>query len=375
MLDGSDRLGRVPSRATDDVLEESGGRLRLGGYFWSPSGMPEHIAAAAGKAMGASPAQAGARGLPELREALAHETSRSGGTCIKAADVTVTAGAMAALQALWLAILSPGEEVITVAPDYFIRGSVQLAGGRLIRVRSEDPSRSGVREAMARIGPHTRAVYLSNPRNPTGQLLEHEDFLALEDGLAHNPRVVLVVDEAYERMSHDHCLFTSAWHHEPLRPNMVVVRSFSKSFALPGLRLGWVIAPSWVTSRLAEVLEWQQLYGSAITQTIAISAVLGDQTWLDRQLEGLTASRDRMVWLLSQSRQLTFQLPLAGPFVYLHAAHEEGSATLTSLLNARGVPVVSGEAFGDLPGHVRLPFSGPLEDVEQAYKIIADVLG
>lgn len=370
------RLGRVPSRVTDDALDASGRRLRLGGYFWTPSGIPEYIATSASRSLSVSAGLAGARGLPQVREALAHDTSFGTTAALDPDDVTVTPGAMAGLYALWCALLTPGDEVITVAPDYFIEGSVQLAGGKLIRARAEQATRSGLHEAVGQISPRTRIIYISNPRNPTGQLLEDSDFLTLEDALAHHPDVVVVIDEAYERMNHSSGRVVSAWRNEQLRPNMVVVRSFSKSFALPGLRLGWVLASRWITARLTEVLEWQQLYGSAVTQTIAIAAVLGEQAWLDELKVPLTRNRDVMVRLLSEIPRLTFQVPLAGPFVYVntgvHAGPHRASATV---LNALGVPAVSGEAFGDLPGRLRIPFSGPIEDVEKACEIIADVFG
>jgi aspartate/methionine/tyrosine aminotransferase len=308
-----------------------------------------------------------------VREALAHYTSH-GGTVINPDDVIVTPGAMAALHALWCALLAPGDEVITIAPDYFIEGSVQLAGGKLIRVPSDQGIRPGIQEAVGRIGRRTRAIYLSNPRNPTGQLLESSDFSTLADGLARNPGVVIVIDEAYERMNHAGGRVTSAWHDEALRPHLVVVRSFSKSFALPGLRLGWVVAPRWITSRVAEVLEWQQLYGSALTQTIAASAVLGDQAWLEKLRVRLTTSRDVMVRLLSQVPGLAFHVPSAGPFVYVDTGANGGSdGAPTSRLNALGVPAVSGAAFGDSPSRIRVPFSGPVEDVEEACELISSM--
>jgi aspartate/methionine/tyrosine aminotransferase len=311
-----------------------------------------------------------------VREALAHDTSVGAGATVDPDDVTVTPGAMAGLYALWCALLTPGDEVITIAPDYFIEGSVQLAGGKLIRVRAEQAARSGLHEAVGKISLRTRIIYISNPRNPTGQLLEDSDFLILEDALAHHPDVVIVIDEAYERMNHGSGRMASAWRSKQLRPNMVVVRSFSKSFALPGLRLGWVLAPRWITARLAEVIEWQQLYGSAVTQTIAIAAVLGEQSWLDEVKVSLTSNRDVVVRLLSEIPRLTFQVPLAGPFVYVNSGVNAGSHEASAtLLNGLGVPAVSGEAFGDLPGRLRIPFSGPIEDVEKACEMIADVFG
>jgi aspartate/methionine/tyrosine aminotransferase len=369
-------LEPVPSRAVEETLENHPDRLRLGGYFWLPAGPPRHIEDVAARALRNHHGQVGAAGLPSLRDALVDEARRRLGVCVSASEITVTPGAMAGIHAICCALLAPGDEVITIAPDYPIAGSVRLAGGRLVRVRPSRPSGSGVGDAVRQIGSRTRALYLSNPRNPSGGLLNDEDMSCLANALELNSNVVLIVDEAYERMCHVRGSLVSAWSVEALRDRTVVVRSFSKSYALPGLRLGWILAAEWVTSRLRRVLEWQQLYGSVVTQTIALQAVVGDQDWLDDMAVCLTTSRNLMVRRLRQIVGLKFQVPLAGPFVYVDTTALSASSQLSAgALVSAGLSALPGEAFGDLSGHIRIPFSGPRVDVERACTLIEQMCG
>lgn len=187
-----------------------------------------------------------AHGLPELRECLA-ALAREEGLRSQASEVAVTQGAKAGLLATLAALVEPGDEVIHPAPCYpatpFL---VRRLGGVPVEVPEGADGLAGWgAAAAARIGDRTRAVVVATPSNPTGSVLPPEEAVTLH-AACRRSGAVLVLDEAYRG-------FVFSRHRAPgvEGEGVLRLRSASKTWAVCGWRLGWVLATAEMADRVA----------------------------------------------------------------------------------------------------------------------------
>lgn len=188
-------------------------------------------------------------GLPRLREILAE---RSPGDRTSADNLVVTHGAKGALLALFTSLVEPGDEVIHSLPCYpAYPAMVRRCGGVPIGVAETDAGFSGwAASVAARVGPKTRAVILSSPSNPSGSTLSRDDLIALRT-LCADHGVRLVFDEAYSAFRFE----PRADSNDDFGPDGTLIRigSASKGLALPGWRIGWIVADSELVNRVTGV--------------------------------------------------------------------------------------------------------------------------
>lgn len=187
-------------------------------------------------------------GVPALRAAFAEAATRRRGTTVAADQVLVTSGATHAIAVVLHAILGPGDEVLVLSPQWlFATGLVWAAGGvpREVPVfleLSADPTFDFVSVVEAAVGPRTRAIYFNNPNNPTGFRLDERALGAVAD-LAERHDLWLIADNAYENYD-----FTPGGFLDMATVGNAAGRTFSvhtcsKTYAMPGARVGHLIAP------------------------------------------------------------------------------------------------------------------------------------
>lgn len=141
-----------------------------------------------------------AAGVPELREAIAEEVSRSRGVPVGAEQVVVTPGGKPVMFFAILALVERGDEVVLPDPSFPIYASmVRFAGGVPVPVplRQENDFRLDGEEFRAAVGERTRLVILNSPANPTGGVLAREDLAAVAETLREFPEAVVLSDEIY----------------------------------------------------------------------------------------------------------------------------------------------------------------------------------
>ena len=316
-------------------------------------GLPEHVVEAVASVLGRSMAAPPARGLVQLREALAGELRRSAGREVDAGgELLVTNGAMHALGICFRSLVEPGDEVVVPAPCFFFDGPIRAAGAVPVYVHSResdgwwwDP------EALeAAVGSRTSVLLLCNPGNPTGHVPAPEE-VAGAVRVAERHGLLVVTDEAYEAAIWDGAPFTSA---AGLTEEVVVVRSLGKSLSLPQLRVGIVCGPAARLEACARTLEWDCLRVDLAAQTAALAVLDGPRDWLDAVRAGLVADRAVAHGAVEATPGLSAALPAAAPFLFVHA--DSGEPVADDLTRV-GVPVVDGVHF-QAPGHARLPFAG-----------------
>jgi aspartate aminotransferase len=224
-------------------------------------------------------------GIPELRRALAEKLKTKNGIAdIVPRDVFVTNGAMHALYVTFGALLDAGDEVIIPDPMWTeVADNIRLAGGTPVRVALDASTEFGYDpEAVARaVTPATKAIFINSPHNPTGAVSSRATLEALV-AIARERDLWIVSDEAYEDV-----LYEPYEHHSVAAiagdwsDRVISVFSFSKSHAMSGLRVGYVVTRSpIVQERMQKLLRCTINGVNSLAQWGAVAAVTGPQEHL-----------------------------------------------------------------------------------------------
>ncbi|UVM58371.1 aminotransferase class I/II-fold pyridoxal phosphate-dependent enzyme [Pseudomonas sp. B21-012] len=315
------------------------------------------------------------RGKLALRQAIARRHQQRSGQPTGADQVTVLAGAQCALFCVAQCLLNPGDEVIVAEPMYVTYEAVFGACGATVipvPVRPENGFRVQAEDVAARITPKTRALALNSPHNPSGASLPRSTWEALAElCIAHD--LWLISDEVYSELLYD------GEHISPgslpgMAERTATLNSLSKSHAMTGWRVGWVVGSQALATHL-ENLALCMLYGSPdFIQDAAVVALEQQLPELAAMREAYRQRRDLVCECLADCPGLRALKPDGGMFVMVDIRQTGLSAQAFSyrLLDHHGVSVLAGEAFGpSAAGHIRLGLVLGAEPLREACQRIA----
>lgn len=197
-------------------------------------------------------------GLMELREQIAIKTQNLYGTIYHPdTEITVTAGATQAIYTAISAVIHEGDEVIIFTPAYdCYEPAVEMNGGRAAIVQMRAPDyKIDWTHVRKLINPRTKMIIINTPHNPTGTMLNKEDFIALEKLIA-NTDIILLSDEVYEHIVFDDNKHYSAAMFPKLAERSFIVASFGKTFHNTGWKLGYCIAPEMLMNEFRKVHQY-----------------------------------------------------------------------------------------------------------------------
>lgn len=297
MLLADDGQLRPTIFAEMSALAASTGAINLGQGFPDEDG-PQQVPDAAKLAIDSGENQyPPGRGIPLLREAIARHQHRFYGLEFDAErEVLVTAGATEAIAATLLALLEPGDEVVTFEPFYDSYGAmIALAGGVHVTVPLLAPEfRPDLDQLRDAVTSRTRIILINSPHNPTGTVLD-KPTLELIVELAHQHDALIVTDEVYE-----HLTFSTpgAARHIPIsslpgaRERTITISSGAKTFSLTGWKIGWIIAPAELVDAVLAVKQFlTYVNGAPFQPAIALGLSLPDSYFADAA-STLAAKRD-----------------------------------------------------------------------------------
>lgn len=363
-------LGRVGSREVDARVEQlqRQGReiLRLLPYPDRP--LPEHVVQAAIEAV-REPHSPPSRGLPRLRQAIAARLAQELPIELNPDEhILVTSGGMHALFISFAGLLDAGDELLVPAPCYFLQGIADLLGFRIVYVPmfEEENFRFDVGRIADAVTPRTRAIFINTPVNPTGYVLTTQDLTDLIE-LAAEKGLWLVSDESYDRMIYDGARHVSPLNLPGALPFTVLIRSMTKTYAMPAWRVGYLVAPAATIEKMTRILEWQSLYGNGVSQAAAEAALSGPQEWLDGVAGDFQRNRDCLMEFIQSSEHLICVIPQGGPFVFVNGSRlgVDGDFLAKYLLEECGIAATPGPTLQSR-NHVRIPMGGRLETVREA---------
>ncbi|HEX2255055.1 MAG TPA: pyridoxal phosphate-dependent aminotransferase [Thermoanaerobaculia bacterium] len=321
-------------------------------------------------------------GIPRLREALAERYARAYGAPWGPGDVGVSVGAKAALFELALALYEPGDEVVLPSPCWVsFPEQIRLAGAEPVTVPTSpaDSFRIHADALIERFTERTRAVLVNSPSNPTGGVIGAEDLRRLAAACAERD-ILLVCDETYERFVYDGGTHASVAALAGEFPDTVVlVGSFSKTYAMTGWRLGYFFAPPAVFRAVSDVQSHATSNPTSFAMAGAVAALEQGESAVAEMIAEYAARRELLVPRLDALPGVTCRPPsgafYAFPDVSEHSADRViGSVALAEyLLEEAHVAVVPGEAFGD-DRHIRISFACSRDELERGLARIAEAL-
>ena len=304
-------------------------------------------------------------GIPELKSAICAKFARENGLTYTPAQVNVSPGGKPVIYNAMVATLNPGDEVIIPTP-YWVSypDMVLLAGGEPVFVDTSadkgfklDPA-----ELEAAITPRTRWVLLNSPSNPSGAAYTRAELRAVADVLMRHPHVWVLTDDMYEHLIFDDFEFTTIAQVEPgLYDRTLTMNGVSKAYAMTGWRIGYAAGPEPLINLMRKVMSQTTSNPSSISQWAAVEALNGPQDFIKPNAKLFQGRRDLVVSMLNQANGMVCPKPEGAFYVYPSVEKLIGktapSGTLissdqafaTELLEAEGVAVVHGAAFGLSP--------------------------
>jgi aspartate aminotransferase len=314
-------------------------------------------------------------GTPALRKAVAERLARVYGAPWSAADVVITVGAKAALFELALALFDAGDEVVIPSPCWVsFPEQIRFAGGEpvLVPLCADDGFRIRPEPLIDAITENTRAVLVNSPSNPTGGVISQEELDRLAAACAERG-VLLISDETYERFVYEGEHASVARLAERYPETVVLVGSFSKTYAMTGWRVGYVLGPKAVIGAVSNIQSHATSNVTTFAMAGAVTALKEAEPDVERMIGVYRERRDFLVPRLNELPGVTC-LPPAGAFYAFPKVSgaygrsdgglNDSIAFAEALLEEAGVAVVPGAAFGD-DDHVRISFACSHEELER----------
>lgn len=312
---------------------------------------PPHIIAAAKHALRTHPNEVSAvAGLPELRAAIAEKLRRENGIPAQAENVIVTTGGQEGLFLIMQALLDPGDEVLVPDPRYTSYDeAIESAGGRMVMIPTDHADAFNLRpEAVeAALTPRSKALLIVTPSNPTGGIVTEERLRQIaEIAIRHN--LIVISDEIYEQFVYD------GWRHFSIGalPGMaertITLNGFSKTYAMTGLRVGYVCAPANVIDALTRIKALTTGPAAAVSQRAALAALTGSQEPV-REFVRIYDERRRVLMAGLRDLGLDYSEPRGAFFLWTNSSSVGIHATELSylLLKEGRVLIFPGTGFGE----------------------------
>jgi aspartate aminotransferase len=353
---------------------------------------PDNIKQAAIKAIesGRASKYTAVDGIPELKAAVSRKFKRENELDYKPGQIIVGTGGKQVLYNALMATLNPGDEVIIPAPYWVSYPDMTLlAGGTPVAV--ETHMRDGYKmkpEALEKaITPQTKWIIFNSPSNPTGAAYTRAELKAITDVLVRHPQVHVMTDDMYEHLVYDDFKFFSPAQVEPaLYERTLTINGTSKAYCMTGWRIGYAGGPEPLIKAMAMLQSQSTSNPTAASQWAAVEALDGPQDFIPRHNKIFKERRDLCVSMLNQAKGIQCPRPEGAFYVYPSCDGAIGKKSptgkklatdedfVTELLEAEGVAVVQGSAFGIGPAF-RISYATKTEDLEEACRRIQRFCG
>jgi aspartate aminotransferase len=305
-------------------------------------------------------------GIPELKDAIVRKFKRENGLDYTRAQVNVSPGGKAVIFNAFLATLSPGDEVIIPAPYWVSYPDMALlcdARPVFIQTRLDQGFKLQPEDLAEAITPRTKWVLLNSPSNPSGAAYTVAELRALAHVLVGAPDVHVLTDDIYEHLVYDGFIFSTIAQVEPaLYARTLTMNGVSKAYAMTGWRIGYAAGPEAIIRGMAAVMGHSTSNPCSISQYASVEALDGTQDFIQPNQRLFEQRRNLVVSMLNQAPGLTCPMPEGAFYVYPSCAGLIGRRVpgggvviatdedfARELLEAEGVAVVHGAAFGTSP--------------------------
>ena len=309
-------------------------------------------------------------GLPDLRQAIADDVSRSRGVPVKADEVVVVPGGKPIIFFSILALCDVGDEVIYPNPGFPIYESmINYVGATAVPIRLQEERDFGldVDELASLISNRTKIVILNSPQNPTGGVLTRQDIHEIADAIG-DRNIMILSDEIYSR------LIFEGEHHSIMslpgfKDRTILLDGFSKTYAMTGWRMGYGVMRFDLATHITRLMTNSNSCTASFTQIAGIEALRGDQSSVDHMRDEFKRRRDAFVAGLNRIKGFCCRMPKGAFYVFPNITRTgwHSKKLADALLEEAGVACLSGTAFGEYgEGYLRFSIANSLENLNKA---------
>lgn len=318
---------------------------------------PEHIIKAGfDAAMNGKTHYTSSYGILELREGISRKMKEVNNVPAQIPNVLVTPSKFA-INLAAMTLMNPGDEAILPEPYYLSYiDIVRLHGGKAITSPTDENYGFDFDDMRKLVTPRTKMIIFSNPTNPTGKVYSEKEIRALVDFALEN-NLYLVSDEIYEDLVFEGKMFSPASIPEMFEKT-ITISGFSKSYAMTGWRIGYMIADEKIIKAANKVQQQTITCAPSVSQYAAVAAI-NDRETPRKFKEAFSKRRDLVYSLISESSSLHMRKPEGAFYAFVKYDLDEPSDSYTErLLNEKLVVVTPGSAFGNQgEHHFRLSFA------------------
>jgi len=315
-------------------------------------------------------------GLPELRQAIAEEVSRTRGVQVKSDEVVVVPGGKPIIFFTILALCDAGDEVIYPNPGFPIYESmINYVGARPVPIRLQEQKDFSfdVNELAALITDRTKLIIINSPHNPTGGVLTRQDIRDIAKVIG-DRNILVLSDEIYSRLifEGEHYSIMSV---PGFKDRTILLDGFSKTYAMTGWRMGYGVMRPDLAAHITRLMTNSNSCTASFTQVAGIEALKGDQSSVEKMRLEFMRRRDSFVAGLNRIKGFSCRMPKGAFYVFpnITGSGWKSKKLADALLEDAGVACLSGTAFGDFgEGYLRFSVANSLENLNKAQQRIED---
>jgi len=378
-MEFSKRISRISVSSTMRVGMEAE-KLRAAGIEVADFGAgepdfptPENIKRAGLEAMNRNFTKyTAAGGTLELRQAIGERHRWDFGTRYEPFECIVSVGGKHVIFNAVSALVDPGDEVVLPVPYWVTYAEVvHYNGGNCVFVETDEAEgfRLTARQVEQALTPRTRLVIINSPSNPSGAVVDREEFEKIYAATSRRG-ILLLTDECYSHFLYEGEPFSIA-SVEAAKPHVLVVGTLSKTYAMTGWRIGYGLGPAALISSMVKLQSHSTSNPNSIAQKAAVEALLGPQDSVAAMLAEYRRRREYVIPALraipgvrcSQPRGAFYAYPNIGSFLGRNEMNTTLELSEKLLCNAH-VAVVPGEAFGTRE-HVRISYAASMDELQR----------
>lgn len=309
-------------------------------------------------------------GLPELRQAIAEEVSRTRKVEVKSEEVVVVPGGKPIIFFAILALADVGDEVIYPNPGFPIYESmIHYVGARAVPVKLREERDFGfdVNELASLITDGTKLIILNSPHNPTGGVLDRAQIRDIAEVIG-DRNIMVLSDEIYSRLIFDgeHYSIMSV---PGFQERTILLDGFSKTYAMTGWRLGYGVMRADLATHITRLMTNSNSCTASFTQIAGGEALRGDQNSVEQMREEFHRRRDVVVERLNRIKGFSCSMPKGAFYVFPNITKTgwKSKKLADAMLEEAGVACLSGTAFGDYgEGYLRFSIANSLDNLTAA---------
>ena len=324
-------------------------------------------------------------GYVDLKKAISRKFSRDNNLNYSASQIVVSTGAKQSIANVIEAMISPGDEVILLAPFWVSYSAmIEICGGIPVIIKSDITSNFKVTASKIKdnITSKTKMIIVNSPNNPSGSVYNEHELRQIGKMLMDYPKIFVLSDEIYEHINYGvkHFSFASI---PELYDRTITVNGVAKAFAMTGWRIGYLGAPEWLAKACTKLQGQSTSGANCIAQKATIAALNANVNQIKYMIDEFRERRELIIDLLSEIEGFKLNNPDGAFYIFPDISYFFGktingfeikNSTDFSLfiLEKAHVATVTGEAFGSA-NNIRISYAASRENIKKAVDRIKSI--